>query len=64
MGRACSMQREMSNLYKILVKNLEEKRPFGRPRCSFNWSRRGTSDSLCEHGNEPSGSVKGGLCLD
>jgi hypothetical protein len=28
------------------------------------WLRIGTGDSLCEHGNEPSGSIKGGEFID
>jgi hypothetical protein len=31
-GRACSMNGEKRNAYRILVGNLEGKRPLGRPR--------------------------------
>jgi hypothetical protein len=37
---------EKKNAYRILVGKPEGKRPLGRPRGS------------CEHGNEPSGSIK------
>jgi hypothetical protein len=32
--------RDMRNAYKILVRNLERKRPFGRPRCRWEDSTR------------------------
>jgi hypothetical protein len=32
MGRACSMNGEKRNAYRILVGKLEGKRPLGRPR--------------------------------
>jgi hypothetical protein len=32
MGRACSTKREKRNAYRILVGNLEGKRPLGRER--------------------------------
>jgi hypothetical protein len=30
----------------------------------FNWLRLGPVAGSCEHGNEPSGSIKGGAFLD
>jgi hypothetical protein len=33
MGRACSMNGQKKNAYRILVGKLEGKRPLGRPRC-------------------------------
>jgi hypothetical protein len=33
-------------------------------RTGFGWLRIGSSGGLCEHGNEPSGSIKkAGYCL-
>jgi hypothetical protein len=32
MGRACSTNGEKMNAYRILLENLEGKRPLGRPR--------------------------------
>jgi hypothetical protein len=32
MGRACSMNGEKRNAYRILVRKLEGRRPLGRPR--------------------------------
>jgi hypothetical protein len=35
MGMACSMHRQIRNVYKILVGKLKRKRPLGRPRCRW-----------------------------
>jgi PAS domain-containing protein len=35
MGRACSMNGEERNAYRILVGKVEGKSPLGRPRCSW-----------------------------
>jgi hypothetical protein len=35
MGRACSMNVEKMNAYKVLVGRAEEKRPLGRPTCKW-----------------------------
>jgi len=66
---------KMRNEYKILVRKPEKKRPLGQPRhrwddnmkmdlgeigwkvwTGFIWLKIGP----CEHGNEPSGSIKAG----
>jgi hypothetical protein len=64
---------EKRNAYMILVGKPEGKRPLGRPRCRWVDSikmdgmvwirlirlRIGTNvEGSCEHGNEPSGSIK------
>jgi hypothetical protein len=66
----------MRNAYKILVGKPEGKRPFGRyrRRCEdlmntvqgivSSGSGQGPVRGCCEHGNEPSGSIKGGEFLD
>jgi hypothetical protein len=65
---------EIRNAYKILVGNPEGRRPLGRSsyRLEDNvgkvWTgfillRIGTVAGCCEHGNEPSGSIKGGEFL-
>jgi hypothetical protein len=67
--------KEMRNTYKILVGKSEGKRALGRPkrrwednfRMDFrNRVGRFRLDSygFCEHGNEISGSIKGGEFLD
>jgi hypothetical protein len=64
---------EIRNVYKILGGKPEGNRPLGRPRCrwkcsklwtGFIWLRIGTVTGCCEHGDEPSYSVKGGGFLD
>jgi hypothetical protein len=69
----------MRNAYKILVGKLEENRSFGRRRRKWEYNirkdlkevggevdriRYGTAADSCKHGNEPSGSVKGGVFLE
>jgi hypothetical protein len=65
---------EGKGLYIALVERPEGKRPLGRPRHRwednikmdlkdkgigrFSWIRIGSSGGLCEHGNEPSGSIR------
>jgi hypothetical protein len=51
---------EMRNAYGMLVGNSEGKRPLGRPR--RRWY--GPVAGCCEHGNEPTSSIKGGEFLD
>jgi hypothetical protein len=70
---------EGRGVYRVLVGRPEGKRPLGRLRCRWeddikmdlweigidgaNWIRSPVA-SFCEHGNEPSGSVKKtGYCL-
>jgi hypothetical protein len=70
---------KMKNVYKILVKKPEGKSPL-RPRNSwedkirmhlkeigckvFIWLRYGSVAGSCEHGNKPSGPIKGGEFSD
>jgi hypothetical protein len=35
MGKACSTNGEKRNSYRILVGNMEERRPLGRPSCRW-----------------------------
>jgi hypothetical protein len=61
---------ETRNAYKILVGKPEGKRPLGRPRSRWvdnriGWygldragSGEGPVEGSCEHGDEPSGSLK------
>jgi hypothetical protein len=65
---------EKRNAYRILVEKPEGRRPLGRPRRrsvndikmgQIGWDdtdwidlANGPVDASCEHGNEPSGSVK------
>jgi hypothetical protein len=44
------------NAYRILVGNLEGKRPLGRLRC--RWVDNIKMEDSCERGNEPSDSIK------
>jgi hypothetical protein len=69
----------MRNVYKILDGKPEGKRPIGRPRRTWDdnirtdlretgwegvdWMQL-AQVGCCEHGNEPSGSIKGGEFLD
>jgi hypothetical protein len=65
---------EKRNAYRILVGKPEGKRPLGRPRSKWednirmdlgeiglDWcgSGSGPVEGSCEHGNEPTGSIKG-----
>jgi hypothetical protein len=57
---------ERMNAYKFLVRKTEGKRPYQRPRsrmgrCGLDASGLDwvTVARSCEHGNEPSGSIKG-----
>jgi hypothetical protein len=47
---------EKRNAYRILVGEPEGKRPLGRPRC--RWVDNIKMEGYCEHGTEPSGSIK------
>jgi hypothetical protein len=65
---------EKRNAYKILVGKLEGKRPLGKPRCRWednikmdfrkigldgmDWIDLARDRDQCEHGNEPSDSIK------
>jgi len=40
MGGTCSTYREVRNVNKILVGKPEGKRPFGRPRCKWEYNTR------------------------
>jgi hypothetical protein len=71
---ACSTNREKMNAYRILVGKPEGKRPLGRPRRRWvdniemdvieigrgcvDWFNLAKGGGSCEHGNEPSGSIK------
>jgi len=63
---------EVSNSYKFLVGNPEGKitlewilgKQGGKAWIRFIWFRIGTSGRPCEHGNEPSGSIKRGEFVD
>jgi hypothetical protein len=35
MGRACSMHGEVRNVYRILVRKPEVKKPLGKPKCRW-----------------------------
>jgi hypothetical protein len=35
MGRGCSINKEKSNAYRMLVGKPEGKRPLGKPRCKW-----------------------------
>jgi hypothetical protein len=60
----------MINSYRILVAKPEGKRPLGRPKSRWAYLKECGLDSSgsdwelvvgsCEHGNEPSGYIKGG----
>jgi hypothetical protein len=67
------MHGEKWNAYKVLVGKREGKRPLGRPRhrcedikmdlreigwCDMDWIHMAEDRASCEHGNEPSGSIK------
>jgi hypothetical protein len=66
----------MRNAYKILVRKSDGKGPLGNlgvdgkigslGRCGLYLSSSGYGPMAgsCEHGNEPSGSIKGGEFLD
>jgi hypothetical protein len=72
MGRACSTNGEKRNAYSILVGKPEEKRPLERLRRwwvdnikinlrEIEWDGVDWIDltqGFCEHGDEPSGSIK------
>jgi hypothetical protein len=74
MDRACSTNGDKKNAYRILVGKPERKRPLGRQRrrCvdnikmdlremelgCMNWIDLAQDRDQCEHGNEPSGSIK------
>jgi hypothetical protein len=51
---------EKRNAYRILVAKPEGKRPLGRPRCRWvdNINMDRPVEGSCEHGIEPSGSIK------
>jgi hypothetical protein len=60
---------EVRNAYSILVGKPEGRRPLGRPRRRWEDNRMdlreiGFGDVDCEHGDEPSGSIKCGEFLD
>jgi hypothetical protein len=55
---------EMVNAYNISVRKPKGKRQLGRHRHGCNGSGQGPVAGSCEHGNEPSGSMKGGEFLD
>jgi hypothetical protein len=74
MGGACNTHGKMKSAYRILVEELEGKRPLKRPRhrrknnITVDLRETGWEDvdrihlavaASCEHGNEASGSTKG-----
>jgi len=77
-GHAARMG-DTRNAYNILIGKPEGKRPLGKPRrrwkiillgnrvveCRLNstGSEQGSVAGPCEHGNEPSGFIKGGNSL-
>jgi hypothetical protein len=79
MGRACSVNGEKRNAYRILVGNPEGKRPLGRPRRRWvnnikkdlrqtGWNGMDWTDLVqdrdsCEHGNESACSRNAGKLL-
>jgi hypothetical protein len=74
LGNVACME-EIRNVYKMLVGKPEEKRPLGRLKwisrklCRRMWTGLlllsiGPVVGFCEHGNEPSGSIKGGEHID
>jgi hypothetical protein len=44
--------------YRVLVRRPEGKRPLGRPRCRWEDNIKRDLGEICEHGDEPSGSVR------
>jgi hypothetical protein len=80
MGRACGTHGEVRGAYNILVGRPEGRRPLGRPRHRWednikmdlreigfgdmDWIHWAQDRDSCEHGNEPSGSLKCGEFLD
>jgi hypothetical protein len=63
MGGAYRRNGEMENAHKTLVVKHEKKRPFRRP--GHRWDDLGEKRrEVVEHGNEPSGSIKGDEFLD
>jgi hypothetical protein len=68
MGGACSPDGEERSVYRILVGKPEGKRPMGRPRRRWEDNTRMDLQEVgrgnCECGNEHSGSIKRGECLD
>jgi hypothetical protein len=80
MGGHTARMREMKNAYNILVAKSKGKRPLGRPMLRWenkiridlrktgwecvDWIHLVQLAGCCEHGNEPSGYVKGSKFLD
>jgi hypothetical protein len=76
-GWTCGTHGEGRGVYRVLVGRPEGKRPLGRPRRRWkdnikmdlreigidgaNWIQ--VVAGLCEHGNEPSGSIKKTGCF-
>jgi hypothetical protein len=66
LGRACSTNGEKRNVYTIFVGKPEGKTPLGTSRrrwvnnikMDLREIEMGPVEGSCEHGNEPSGSVK------
>jgi hypothetical protein len=53
---------EMRSAYRMLFQKPKRKSSLGRPRpvwIEFTWLRTRPVGSCCEHGNEPSGLIKG-----